>query len=81
MLVKLRAIDLKEHPMLLHFTSQELFSTESGSVNKACKKKRAVYCTGLDCSLAIHLSIVVYSILAIMVCQQLNSLPDTKPHL
>ena len=49
--VKLRAIDLKEHPMLLHYTSQELFSTESGSVNKACKKKRAVYCTGLDCSL------------------------------
>ena len=49
--LKLRVKDLKEHLMLLHFTSQETFYTESGSVNKACKKKRAVYCTGLDCSL------------------------------
>ena len=45
--LKLHVIDLKEHSMLLHFTSQETFSTESGSVDEACKKK-TVYCT---CSL------------------------------
>ena len=47
--LKLHVIDLKEHSMLLHFTSQETFSTESSSVNdlEACKKK-TVYCT---CSL------------------------------
>ena len=34
------------------------FNTESGSVNEACKKKRTVYCNGLDCSLiAKHLSV------------------------
>ena len=28
--------------MLLHFTSQEIFNIESGSVNEACKKKTCV---------------------------------------
>ena len=27
---------------------RKLFNTENGSVNEACKKKRVVYCTGLD---------------------------------
>ena len=50
--VKLQTIDLKEHPKLSHFTSrQKIFNIESGSVNEACKKKRVVYRTGLDCSL------------------------------
>ena len=34
--LKLHVIDLREqHPMLLHFISQETFRTESGSVEKA----------------------------------------------
>ena len=36
----------EEHPILLHFTSEETFNTESGSVNEACKKKRM--CIVLD---------------------------------
>ena len=35
----------------IYLAPRKLFITESGSVNEACKKKRAVYCTGLDCSL------------------------------
>ena len=45
---------------------RKLFNTESGSVNKACKKKRCVlYWIGLLTN--IHLSIVVCSMLATMV--------------
>ena len=49
--LKLHVIDLKEHPYCCTLPPRKLFNTESGSVNEACKKKRAVYCTGLDCSL------------------------------
>ena len=40
--LKLHVINLREqHPMMLHFTSQEtFFNTESCSVDEACKKKR-----------------------------------------
>ena len=33
----------EQHPMLLHFTSQEIFNIESGSVNEACRRKRVLY--------------------------------------
>ena len=42
------------------------------------EKSGVLYWIGLVIN--IHLSIVVYSMLAVVVCKQLNSLPDTKPH-